>query len=209
MTKPWTNSEVPAFICFDGCRKVSAGNLPEVAERAKKYLDKNKNASLLVFDNLAGALVELDMRGTAQEVKRRVLGEMARETAEQTPKPVTRGRPKLGVVSKEITLLPRHWQWLAEQPGGASVTLRKLVEKARKENAATDQVRKAREALERFMYIVAGNLDYYEDCTRFLYEGKFSACRQLCAAWPEDVCEHVTRLLDNLQVLNDSVPVES
>jgi hypothetical protein len=149
------------------------------------------------------------LRGTLQDVKRRLQTEADREKVEPGPKQAIRGRPKLGVVSKEITLLPRHWQWLSEQPGGASVTLRKLVEKARKDNAAIDQMRKAREALERFMYIVAGNLEYYEDCTRFLYEGKYSACKQLCAAWPEDICEHITQMLENLQALHANVPLKS
>jgi hypothetical protein len=203
-----TVGSLPEFICFEGFQRIAEGGLLEVAEQAKRHLAKNKHATLLVFDNWQGDVAELDLRGTLQDVKRRYSNRLEKLEPEPKPKQAIRGRPKLGVVSKEITLLPRHWQWLAEQPGGASVTLRKLVETARKDNAAIDQVRKARETLERFMYITAGNLDYYEDCTRFLYEGKYSACKQLCAAWPKDICEHITLLLENLQVLHANVPVK-
>src|SRR4029079_4156101 len=71
------------------------------------------------------------------------------ETAAAEPR--GRGRPRLGVVAREGTLLPRHWEWLGTQPGGASVVLRKLVEEARRANGDADRTRAARDAAYRFM----------------------------------------------------------
>ncbi len=81
-----------------------------------------------------------------------------RGTTNQPAEPRGRGRPKLGVVAREVTLLPRHWDWLNAQPGGASVALRKLVEQARRANGDADRARAAREAAYHFMSAMAGDL---------------------------------------------------
>ena len=91
----------------------------------------------------------------------------ARRTA---PAPRGPGRPKLGVVAREITLLPRHWEWLAQQTGGASVAIRKLVDEARRATATTAIASaSAQEAAYRFMSAMAGNLPHFEEAIRALF----------------------------------------
>jgi hypothetical protein len=102
----------------------------------------------------------------------------------------TAGRPKLGVVPREVTLLPRHWEWLATQPGGASVALRKLVESASRANETKDRIRQAQEAAYRFMSTMAGNLPGYEEAVRTLFADKPEQFGLHTEAWPADVRDH-------------------
>lgn len=104
------------------------------------------------------------------------------------------GRPKLGVVAREVTLLPRHWEWLNGQPGGASVALRKLVDEARRANDGKDRVRQAREAAYRFMSVMAGNERGFEEATRALFAGDRERFEEFVASWPADVRDHAKRL---------------
>ncbi len=123
-----------AYIAFEGDRRIAAGDLREVARAAKQTLDRRKDASILVFDGTTSGPVEIDFRGTVDEVLARLPDAAGAAAAADDAPPAPRGpgRPKLGVVAREITLLPRHWDWLAQQPGGASVAIRKLVEQARR-----------------------------------------------------------------------------
>ena len=105
-----------------------------------------------------------------------------------------RGRPKLGVVAREVTLLPRHWDWLNGQPGGASVTLRKLVEEARRRSSATDQAREGQEAAYRFMSAIAGDLPGFEEATRALWRRDAARFEHETDAWPKDVRDHARAL---------------
>ncbi|MCW1840268.1 DUF2239 family protein [Prosthecomicrobium hirschii] len=107
-----------------------------------------------------------------------------------------RGRPKLGVVAREITLLPRHWDWLASQPGGASVVLRKLVDRERKQAAWDDMVRDLRAATQRFMTAMAGDLPGYEEASRALYAGDHARFVAETEAWPADIRDHARRLAE-------------
>ncbi|RZI91619.1 MAG: DUF2239 family protein, partial [Variovorax sp.] len=104
------------------------------------------------------------------------------------------GRPKLGVVAREVTLLPRHWDWLNRQPGGASVALRKLVEDARRVNTDRDTVRAAREATYRFMSAIAGHLPGFEEAARALFANEKERFDALVAPWPDDVPDHLRKL---------------
>jgi hypothetical protein len=106
------------------------------------------------------------------------------------------GRPKLGVTAKEVTLLPDHWEWLARQPGGASVTLRKLVEEAKKKNQAKDLVRQAQDAAYKFMTVMAGDLPQYEEALRALYARDAKKLEKMAASWPKDIREHALKLAD-------------
>ncbi len=105
-----------------------------------------------------------------------------------------RGRPKLGVVAREVTLLPRHWEWLADQPGGASVALRKLVEAARRDHRERDEQRQLQERAYHFMSAMAGDLPGFEEGLRALYASERARFTELIAAWPADVREHALRL---------------
>ncbi|RYZ00574.1 MAG: DUF2239 family protein [Comamonadaceae bacterium] len=168
---------------FLGERRLALGSLADVARAAAAAVDAEE--PLLVFDG-EGRQVELDLRGGPEQAALRATA--AVEPPAQPPPPRGRGRPQLGVVAREVTLLPRHWEWLAAQPGGASVTLRKLVEEARRSTAETP--RAARERVYRFLNAMAGNLPAYEDAMRALFAGDAQRFAALKAAWPADIRNH-------------------
>ncbi len=183
--------ETSSFTAFDGDRRIASGSLAEVALVVKQATEGQRPHDVLVFDDATGRVVDLYLVGTAEEVAARYAAEAE---APPTPKPRGRGRPKLGVVGREVTLLPRHWEWLGSQPGGASVTLRKLVEKARKENARADRVREAREVAYRFMSAMAGDLPGFEEATRALFAGDRLKLERETTAWPTEVRDYALEL---------------
>lgn len=184
---------------FNGVKRIASGNLPEVALKAKAALDRSKFAQVLIFDDLTSELIDLDFRGTPAQVLQRIREPEAQSppasesaaTAETARGP---GRPKLGVVAREVTLLPRHWDWLAAQPGGASVALRKLVEHARHANQGRDRLRRAQEAAYRFLSAMAGNEPGFEEAIRALFAGKRAGFDEIVEPWPPDVREHARKL---------------
>ena len=194
---------------FEGHRLIASGEFAPVALAVKKVLDRGEQAPVLVFDDATAAPVEFDLRGSAQEILARFnpaqtgsIGDASNEAeaadaSEAAVAPRGRGRPKLGVVAREVTLLPRHWDWLNAQPGGASVALRKLVETARAAGEHHDRKRAAQEVVYRFMTALAGNLPDYEDATRALYAGDRPRFEEKIAQWPEDVRAYTVRLAAN------------
>ena len=170
------------YVAFEGERRIAAGSKLEVAAAAQARLADDPGAAPLIFDP-EGRQVDFDLRGGPWDIARR-LGE---DTAEV---PRGRGRPKLGVTAREVTLLPRHWEWLAAQPGGASVALRKLVEAARRETEGPTRRRVAREAVYRFAQAMAGDRPGFEDAMRALFAGDAAGFAERIAAWPVDVAEH-------------------
>ncbi|WP_243040492.1 DUF2239 family protein [Dyella sedimenti] len=181
-------TQTPTCTAFDGHRRIGSGSLAQVALAAKRALDQGAQGPVLVFDDESGRPLEVDLRGTEAEVVARLVFPTG-----GTP-PRGPGRPKLGVVAREVTLLPRHWDWLAAQPGGASATLRRLVEEARRQSGTRDRLRVASEALDRFMLAMAGDLPGYEEAARAFWRSERSRFAQLTDAWPADVREHVRRL---------------
>jgi hypothetical protein len=185
-------------IAFEGARCIAAGHLREVALAVKQVIERGEQAPVLIFDALTSQPVEFDLRGTADDVLARLAAEEVEvgEDGESPDKAVPRGRgrPKLGVVAREITLLPRHWDWLNSQSGGASVALRKLVEAARLASDDKDRIRHAQEAAYRFLTSLAGNFPGYEEATRALYAGDAARFEASIESWPVDVREHATRL---------------
>lgn len=188
---------------FAGKRLVGAGPLQHVALAARQALDADPGATILIFDDASQHQVEVDLGGSMAELVRRlaelpeaVAPDPALASAQSTPpdKPRGRGRPKLGVVAREVTLLPRHWQWLNAQPGGASVALRKLVEAARRDAGEGDRRREGQEAAYRFMLAMAGNEPGFEEAARALFAGDFTRFEDSVAHWPLDVREHATML---------------
>jgi hypothetical protein len=151
-------------------RKFACGEPAEVAVKVGEVLAADPGARVLVFDDETSELVDFDAPAR---------------------KP---GRPKLGVVAREVTLLPRHWEWLAGQPGGASVALRKLVEHARKTNAGADRRRQAQEAAYRFLSAMAGDEPGFEEATRALFASRREEFEANIAGWPEDVRDHARKL---------------
>lgn len=187
----------PQLIAFQDHRCLALGDLLDVATKARQARDDNGDAPLLVFDATTSRPVEIDLRGSLADVQERIEKQVAapgHDTAVESATPRGPGRPKLGVVAREITLLPRHWEWLSQQPGGASVAIRKLVEEARRSGSGKDRVRQAQESLHRFMTAMAGDYPNYEDALRALYAGDQSRFDTSIAKWPADVRDHVRRL---------------
>jgi hypothetical protein len=169
---------------FAGTKQIASGELAEVALKAKRAIDRGR--PVLVFDDSTGEVIDLDFRAIPP----------AAPAHPDTDAPRGPGRPKLGVVGHEVTLLPRHWEWLNSQPGGASVALRKLVEEARRANAEKDGIRLAQEAAYRFMSAMAGNEPGYEEALRALFGGKREGFEVRMAAWPADVREYARKLAE-------------
>lgn len=163
---------------FNGSQVIASG--PD--ESIKSVLRALGNTPVLVFDDATGEQVDLDLREQGP-------GEVAPEGERRGP-----GRPKLGVVGREVTLLPRHWEWLSAQPGGASVALRKLVEHASRASADADRVRRSQDAAFRFISVAAGNAPGYEDACRSLYAGNREGFEARLAAWPADVASYARKL---------------
>jgi uncharacterized protein len=183
---------------FAGARCIASGELEQVAVKAKEVIDRSERAPVLIFDDDTSQPIEVDFRGTAADVLSRLAqtdGMHAERTATPEPEPPRGpGRPKLGVVAREVTLLPRHWDWLNAQPGGASVALRKLVETARRANEGRDRIRQAQEAAYRFMSIMAGNQPGFEEAARALFANEQQRFEQMIEPWPVDVRNHARKL---------------
>ena len=185
MTQAFISGYICSMACtaFQGLRKIAHGPVPEVAVSVKDL----PQGAYLVFDDVTGRQVDLDTRGTADEIA-------VRYSAETLAEPRGRGRPRLGVVAREVTLLPRHWDWLNSQPGGASVALRKLVEQARRSSGDRDRIRAAQESAYSFMAAIAGNLPGFEEAARALFAYDRRRFGELIALWPEDVRDYAIQL---------------
>ena len=193
------DESAPGYIAFDGNQRIATGPLSLVALKVKETSDAHPLARILVFNAATSELIDFDCRGTPAQVLRR-LNASANEVsapADPTPErsaPAGPGRPRLGVVAREVTLLPRHWEWLSTQPGGASVALRKLVEHAKRASLSSDSVRQAQTAAYRFMSAMAGNLDGFEEAARALFAADRTKFNALVVSWPGDVQAHLQHL---------------
>lgn len=167
----------------------------------KRLIDQGQTSPVLVFDEETSAVIDLDLRGTVEAVRRSA----AQLAAAQAPGPAASepagaeerrgpGRPRLGVVAREVTLLPRHWEWLAAQPNGASAAIRRLVDEARRRHAGKDRVRRAQNAAYRFMSAMAGDEPGFEEAIRALFAGNQAVFEALVERWPADVRDHAKQL---------------
>lgn len=184
---------------FAGLQHIASGPLVEVAAQAHPWTDRHDMGPVLIFDDLTSHLVEVDFRGTPADVTAR-FGSLPTGGSSTQEEPAVAekrgpGRPKIGVVAREVTLLPRHWEWLNQQPGGASVALRKLVEEARKTHADEDRKRKAIDAVHRFLHALAGDLPQFEEVTRAFHANDPARMSDLMASWPEGVRAHALKLV--------------
>lgn len=179
------------FTAFEGQRRIASGPLADVA-LAVKHAETRTTAPIAIYSDATGQPIDLDLRGSDDEVAAR----LQRTSSVEAAGPRGRGRPKLGVVAREVTLLPRHWEWLSAQPGGASVALRKLVDEARRANGEKDRNRAARDAAYHFMSAMAGNLANFEDAARALFADDRRRLAGLIATWPDDIRDHVIRLME-------------
>ena len=176
------------FTAFLGPRRLAAGDLRTVALAAA---DVGQQGALLIFDDMTGRLIELDVRGGVDHAVAEYLAREDRLDDSAPPRRPGRGRPRLGVVAREVTLLPRHWEWLGRQPGGASAALRRLVEDARRSGAATDRARETQEALYRVMSTLAGNATGFEEASRALFAREDARFDAIVETWPADVAAYV------------------
>ena len=190
---------VPKFVtAFIGQQRLASGPLAEVALAVMKASRSASERSILIFSDADGRPLDLDLRGSERDIVERLPQPASNPqlSAEDQsgPEPRGRGRPRLGVVAREVTLLPRHWEWLGLQPGGASVALRKLVEAARRSSGDLDRSRAARDAAYHFMSAMAGNLPGFEEASRTLFADDRRQFVALIAAWPGDIRDHIVKL---------------
>ena len=189
------NNSPPSYTSFNGHIQIASGSLQANALAVKQAMLSGAQEALLVFSDQTGRVIDIDTRGSDAEIVARLQAEqdtppaitqteIAPETASE---PRSRGRPKLGVVAREVTLLARHWEWLATQEGGASVTLRKLVEEARRANTELDQQRQACERTYQFMSAMAGDLAGFEEASRALFANDTTKFQQQIENWPKDI----------------------
>jgi len=166
-------TDLASYYVFVGDKLVFEGELAEAA-LAVHGLSEAREQKAVIFQGNTGTELDLDLRGTATEVGKRYPSSASTEPGpeaepEPDPEPRKRGRPKLGVVGREVTLLPRHWQWLDTQRGGASAALRRLVDESRKANSGDDAARAAQVRTQRLLTTLAGNEPGFEEALRSLY----------------------------------------
>lgn len=202
----------PDVVAFEGLRLIARGSLADVVRLVRASAARGNSATILAFDALTSEPVEIDLRHVANALSERASddespyrvpdesagpGGAAAMPAPPSSEPRVRpGRPKLGVIAREVTLLPRHWDWLSEQSGGASAALRRLVETARNASASRDRIRRAQESAYRFMSAMLGNHPHFEEAIRALFAGDRARFTALSASWPDDFRDHARHLAD-------------
>ena len=199
---PTSSADTRTFTAFVGTHCLSSGGLSTVLLKCRAYLQSGALEPLLIFDEETGRQRDFDFRGTDEEILAKAQTSLSGEGGE--PKSGSRagpGRPRLGVVPREVTLLPRHWDWLEQQPSGVSATLRKLVEEASRRGSGQELARRHRDATSRMLWSLAGNLPHFEEVSRALFAHDQARLEQLIASWPEDLRGLVTRRMLEAQAL--------
>lgn len=181
------------YTAFENSRRLIQGPLEDVVLEVRRRSRENKEASILVFNDASGTTMDFDLSGSERDVLKR-LQIFVTPAAETAPAPTGPGRPRLGVVAREVSLLPRHWEWLATQPGGASATIRRLVEDARKTGTGASAIKASQDRTYRFLAALAGNLPNYEEALRALYKRDESGFREHMKGWPTDLKSHALDL---------------
>ncbi|EYB66636.1 hypothetical protein DEIPH_ctg079orf0017 [Deinococcus phoenicis] len=178
--------ETTTYTAFHGHQRLATGELRPLLTQLKAQQEQlGAHLPLLIFEDRTGRQVDFNLRGTLEEV-------LEREAP--LPRKAGPGRPKLGIVSREVSLLPRHWAWLEEQPSGASAALRRLIDEARKQNPEQERVRQAQAAADRFLGVMAGDLPGFEAASRALYARDLAGFREHSQPWPEEIRAHALYL---------------
>ena len=179
------------YTAFEGTSRLFRGTLQEVVLTVKERLGRAENSSVLIFSDNTGKTMDFNFQGGVKDVLKRLEIYVSRQEGAPASGP---GRPKLGVISREVSLLPRHWEWLASQPGGASAMIRKLVEEARKRSSVNISVKQVQERVYRFMSVIAGDMKGYEEALRALYQADRRKFLLHIQFWPADVRTHVIEM---------------
>jgi hypothetical protein len=185
------NGEEIMYTAFAGNRRIAAGNRDSILSELKQYTDIHDDR-VLIFEDMTGKQVDFDFSGSLDDVLERGRARVVR---------VRPGRPKLGVVGREVSLLPRHWDWLEDQPNGISAAIRRLVDEARKREPGAQRAKRLRDGIARFMWAMGGDLPHFEDATRALYGESDERLEDLIAEWPADVRAHIARLVEEVHRL--------
>lgn len=183
------------YTAFEGHKILAQGNFAQVIVKIKKHLGKEAHSSILIFSDDTGKTMDFNFQGSEQDVQKRLEVFVDQPVSTETSGP---GRPKLGVVSREVSLLPRHWEWLASQPGGASATLRKLIEAAKKKSEEGQSDKQVQERTYRFMSALAGDLTGYEEALRALYKKDHKNFLAQIQTWPKDVRNYTQTLSESI-----------
>jgi hypothetical protein len=184
------------YTSFAGERLIFSGEVKEMLLRTKQRLDAGESEPVLIFEDATGKQIDFDFRGTAEEVVARLASHPHFAAAEEAPAARSGpGRPNLGVVSREVTLLPRHWEWLGRQRGGISAAIRRLVDEERKRNPGQEKAQAAIDAAAKFMWVMAGNRPWFEEASRALYAEDYARFETLIREWPADIRQHLLDLL--------------
>ena len=184
------------YTAFDGTKLLLQDSLAEVVLKIKKKIGKAANSSVMIFSDATGKMMDFDFHGAEKDVLKRLETFVPEALPKDSSGP---GRPKLGVISREISLLPRHWEWLATQSGGASATLRQLVEEAKRKSATSGiSIKQAQERTYKFMSVMAGDLNGYEEALRALYKKDQEKFLAQIGEWPRDVRDHINKLAQSV-----------
>ncbi|MDB5106686.1 MAG: hypothetical protein JWP91_4375 [Fibrobacteres bacterium] len=181
------------YTAFEGGRLINRGPLPDVVLGIKRRMGRTEHTSALIFSDATGNTMDFNFQGTEKDVLRR-LEVFVKDDAAPEPENPGPGRPRLGVVSREVSLLPRQWEWLASQSGGASAVLRRLVDEAKRKSTDGNSVNRIQERTYKFMFAIAGDLPGYEEAIRALYKKDRKAFAMRMEGWPEDVKAHALDL---------------
>lgn len=180
------------YTAFEDHKILSKGSLEDVVLKVKKRFEKSPASQIVIYSDATGKSMDFNFHGSEKEVLKRLEVYTTPESA--TAVSSGPGRPKLGVISREVSLLPKHWEWLATQSGGASNTLRKLVEESMKKTSGVNTVKTAQERTYKFMSVEAGDLENYEEALRALYRKDKERFSSEIKTWPRDVQKHIIEL---------------
>ena len=179
------------YISFVGFNKISHGSLESVVIESKQYLSSHKDSQLLIFSDLTGRAIDFDLSGTVKDVEKRLRVYLSKDQSNH----VGAGRPSLGVIAREISLLPHHWEWLLNQKSGSSGVIRTLIdEKMKKAPLPKDIIKSAQETTYNFLLAVAGDLPDYEDAIRYLYRKDKEKFEECISTWHKDIRKHAMAL---------------
>lgn len=187
--------ETYSYTAFLGDAILAQGNLEEVVLKIKKQMGKADHSEALLFNDSTGKVMDFNFQGTREDVEKRLEVYRAPDSSPSRSGP---GRPKLGVVSREVSLLPRHWEWLAAQPGGVSVTLRLLIEEAKKKSESSVTIKQLQERTYQVMFTLAGDLEGYEEAVRALYKKDRKNFLEHQSSWPSDVKKYILKVAQGI-----------